>query len=107
MNNSTSPPTATGPVALARHGCRARHAHGSAGCPDGGQGIPVSSLASGDSDYPNLTVTIGNTNAGAITLTGLFPDTSSGMTINTAGNTGTCTGVTATAASSSFTMANS
>lgn len=62
-------------------------------------------LASGGNT--NLTVTIGNTNLVAITLTADLTDTlPTGMTINTAGNTGTCTGVTATAGAGSFTVAN-
>lgn len=65
----------------------------------------VSSIASGGNT--SLTVTIGNTNAGALFLTSLFTDTlPTGMTIGTAGNTGTCTGVTATAGAGSFTIAN-
>jgi uncharacterized repeat protein (TIGR01451 family) len=65
----------------------------------------VGNLASGGNT--SLTVTIGNTNAGAITLTGALPDTfPTGMTIGTAGNTGTCGGVTAAAGAGSFTMAN-
>ena len=55
----------------------------------------------------SLTVTIGNTNASAITLTADLTDNlPTGMTLNTAGNSGTCTGVTATAGATSFTMAN-
>ena len=65
----------------------------------------VTDLAAGGNT--NLTVTIGNTNASAITLTSALTDTfPAGMTINTAGNTGTCTGVTATAGAGSFTIAN-
>ncbi|MDP2990790.1 MAG: hypothetical protein Q8O57_09535, partial [Kiritimatiellota bacterium] len=64
----------------------------------------AANLASGGNT--NLTVTIGNTNLVAITLTADLVDTfPAGMTINTAGNTGSCTGVTATAGASSFTMA--
>ena len=105
VNNSTSPPTATGPVALTGTAAGPVTLTVVPVAPTVAKAFAVSSLASGDNT--NLTVTIGNTNAGAITLTGLFTDTfPSGMTINTAGNTGTCTGVTATAGSSSFTMAN-
>jgi uncharacterized repeat protein (TIGR01451 family) len=62
-------------------------------------------LASGDDT--SLTLTIGNTNGVAISLTSAFTDTlPAGMTIKTAGNTGTCSGVTASAGAASFTMAN-
>lgn len=55
----------------------------------------------------NLTVTIGNINSSAITLTSAFTDNFPvGMTIGTAGNTGTCAAVTATAGAGSFTIAN-
>ena len=55
----------------------------------------------------NLTITIGNSNAVAITLSAVFTDTfPSGMTLNTAGNSGTCTGVTATAGANNITIAN-
>jgi hypothetical protein len=65
----------------------------------------VGSMSAGDNT--NLTVTIGNANVGAISLTSAFTDTlPTGMTINTAGNAGTCTGVTATAGAGSFTMAS-
>ncbi len=64
----------------------------------------VSNIASGGNT--SLTVTIGNSNASAITLTSVLTDTlPTGMTINTAGNSGTCTGVTPTAGAGSFTMA--
>ena len=57
-----------------------------------------------------LTITIGNTNAVAITTTAVFTDTlpvaPGAMTINTAGSTGTCANVTATAGSGSITMAS-
>ena len=65
----------------------------------------VTDLAAGGNT--DLTVTIGNANAGAITLTSALTDTfPAGMTINTVGNTGTCTGVTATAGAGNFTIAN-
>ncbi len=54
-----------------------------------------------------LTVNISNPNTAAIFLTALFTDTfPAGMTINTAGNSGSCTAVTATAGAGSFTIAN-
>ena len=65
----------------------------------------ATNLASGGNT--NLTVTISNPNASAITLTSVLTDTfPTGMTIGTAGNTGTCTGVTATAGAGNFTVAN-
>lgn len=65
----------------------------------------VGSLASGGNT--NLTLTIGNTNSGAISLLSQFTDTlPAGMTIATAGNSGTCSGVTATAGANSFSIAN-
>lgn len=61
------------------------------------------SLASGGNT--DLTVTLGNANAGAITLTSDLTDTlPTGMTINAGGSTGTCAGVTATATAGSFTI---
>ena len=52
-------------------------------------------------------MSIGNANAGAIVLTSALTDAfPAGMTINTAGNTGTCTGVTATAGAGNFSIAN-
>ncbi len=65
----------------------------------------ASDLASGDNT--DLTVTIGNSNVGAITLTSIFTDTfPTGMTINTAGNTGSCAGVSALASATNFTIAS-
>ncbi len=65
----------------------------------------VTNLASGGNT--NLTLTIGNSNPSAITLTSALTDIlPSGMTIRIAGNAGTCSGVTANAAAGSFTMAN-
>ena len=62
-------------------------------------------MAAGDNT--NLTVTIGNTNASTITLTSALTDIfPANMTIAAAGNTGTCTGVTATAGDNKFTMAS-
>jgi len=105
LTNSTTAPTATGPVALT----------GTLAGPVTLTVVPVTptvtksfaagSIASGGNT--NLTVTIGNSNAGAITLSSLFTDSfPGGMTINTAGNSGSCTGVTATAAAGSFTIAS-
>lgn len=54
-----------------------------------------------------LTVTLGNSNLVAVTLTANLTDTlPTGMTINTAGHTGTCTGVTAAGGAGSFTVAS-
>ena len=57
-----------------------------------------------------LTITIANPNTGAITLSSAFTDTlptsPAAMTVGTAGNSGTCTGVTATAGAAGVTMAN-
>ena len=65
----------------------------------------AANIASGSNT--NLTVTIGNSNANPITLTAILTDTfPAGLTINTAGNTGTCAGVTAAAAANNFSMAN-
>lgn len=65
---------------------------------------PANIVSGGNS---NLTVTIGNINASAISLTSIFTDTfPAGMTISTAGNTGTCGGVTASAGANNFTIAN-
>jgi uncharacterized repeat protein (TIGR01451 family) len=64
-----------------------------------------STIASGGNT--NLTVTLGNDNAGPITLTSALTDSfPSGLTIGSAGNTGSCAGVTATAGAGSFTMAS-
>jgi len=63
------------------------------------------SIASGGNT--SLALTIGNTNGVAITLSSTFTNAlPAGMTIGTAGNSGTCTGVTATAGANSYTMAN-
>lgn len=65
---------------------------------------PANIVSSGNS---NLTVTISNINASAISLTSIFTDTfPAGMTIGTAGNTGTCGDVTASAGANNFTIAN-
>lgn len=62
-------------------------------------------IASGSNS--TLTVSIGNPNAAAISLTSPFTDTfPAGMTINTAGNSGSCAGVTANAGGGGFTIAN-
>lgn len=64
----------------------------------------------GSAGNTSLTITIGNTNAVAITTTAVFTDTlpaaPGAMTINTAGSTGTCPNVTAAAGSGSITMAS-
>ncbi len=58
----------------------------------------------------SLTITIGNTNAAAITTTAAFTDTlpaaPGAMTVNTTGSTGTCTNVTANAGSGTITMSS-
>ena len=64
----------------------------------------------GSAGNTSLTITIGNTNAVAITTTAVFTDTlpvaPGAMTVNTTGSTGTCANVTATAGSGSITMAS-
>ncbi len=64
----------------------------------------------GSNGNTNLTITISNANGGAITTSSLFTDTlpvaPGAMTVNTAGNTGTCPNVTANAGSGSITMAS-
>jgi uncharacterized repeat protein (TIGR01451 family) len=102
-NNTTAAPTAAGPVALT--GTAASATLTVLAAPTVAKSFGVASLASGGNT--SLTVTIGNTNAVPVTLTSPFTDTfPAGMTIGTAGNTGTCPGVTATAGAGSFTVAN-
>ena len=64
----------------------------------------------GSAGNTSLTITIGNTNAVAITTSAVLTDTlpvaPGAMTVNIAGSTGTCANVTATAGSSSITMAS-
>ena len=101
-DNSTTAPTATGPTALT--GTAAGPTTLSM-LPGISQVFTPSNISSGSNT--NLTVTISNNNSTSITLTSVLTDTfPTGMTINTAGNTGTCTGVTATAGAGSFTMAS-
>ncbi len=104
ITNTTNAPIAAGPVALAGTPASAPLTVAPV-APTVTKSFAVPNLASGGN--ANLTVTIGNTNAGAITLTSAFTDSfPAGMTIGTAGNSGTCTGVTASATAGSFTMAN-
>src|SRR6185503_18013216 len=85
-NNTTGTVTATGPVALTGGTANASLTVGVP--PTITKSFGVTNLASGGNT--NLTVTIGNTNASAITLTSALTDTfPTGMTINTAGNAGT------------------
>ena len=102
VSNTTGAPSTTGPAALS-------------GLPVGPvmmtitpaitQNFASTNISSGSNT--NLTVTIGNSNTSPITLSSIFTNTFPvGMTIGTAGNTGTCTGVTATAGAGSFVIAN-
>ena len=102
--NTTGAPTATGPAALT--GVAATASLNGTQAPAVTEAFAAPGLASGGST--NLTVTISNTNASAISLTSAFTESfPAGMTVNgAAGNTGTCSGVTAGAGSGSFTMAN-
>jgi len=105
ITNTTSVPTATGPVALTGTAASADLTISSSSAPTVTKAFGASDLASGGNT--SLTVTIGSTNASAITLMSALTDTlPTGMTIGTAGNAGTCTGVTATAGAGSFTMAS-
>jgi uncharacterized repeat protein (TIGR01451 family) len=102
--NTTSAPTATGPVALT--GVAATASLNGTQAPTVTKAFAVPAIASGGNT--NLTVTISNTNASAITLSAPFSDSfPAGMTVNgAAGNTGTCGGVSAPAGAAGFTMAN-
>src|SRR5439155_23732720 len=101
--NTTGTPTATGPVALT--GSTASATLNVLTAPTLAKAFGVADLASGGNT--SLTVTIGNTNASALTLTSALTDTfPAGMTIGTAGNTGTCAGVTATAGTNNFSIAS-
>ena len=64
----------------------------------------------GSQGNTSVTITIGNTNAVAITTTAVFTDTlpaaPGAMTVNITGSTGTCANVTATAGSGSISMAS-
>ena len=64
----------------------------------------------GSNGNTSLTITISNANGVAITTSSVFTDTlpvaPGAMTINTAGSTGTCANVTATAGSGNITMAS-
>ena len=103
VTNTTSAVTATGPVALT--GGTASTTLTVLAAPTITKAFAATNIASGGNT--NLTVTIGNTNASAITLSALFTDIfPGGMTIGAAGNTGTCTGVTATSTANNFTIAN-
>ena len=103
FTNTTGTPTSTGPVALT--GSAATATLNGTQAPTVTKTFAVPALANGGNT--NMTVTISNTNASAITLTSAFTDSfPAGMTINSAGNSGSCGGVTATAGSGSFTMAN-
>ena len=84
---------------------RQRHPHGGSGSPRTvTKAFAVGSLASGGNT--SLTVTVGNTNnSSAITLAGALTDTfPASVAVDTAGDSGTCAGV--THASGNFTMAN-
>ena len=101
--NTTTAVTATGPVALT--GGTANATLTVLAAPTITKSFAVGNLASGGNT--NLTVTIGNSNAAAISLSALLTDTfPGGMTIGTAGNTGTCAGVTAGAGANNFTIAS-
>ena len=101
--NTTNAPTAAGPIALT--GATATASLNGTQAPAVTEAFAVGSLASGANT--SLTLTISNTNASAIALTSSFIETlPAGMTIGSAGNTGTCGGVTASAGAGSFTMAN-
>lgn len=101
VSNTTGAPSATGPVSLTGTTATATLAIS----PTVTKSFASSNISSGSNT--NLTVTIGNSNATAITLSSAFTDTfPAGMTINTAGNSGTCPSVTATAGATSFTMAS-
>ncbi|WP_460596085.1 DUF7933 domain-containing protein [Geomonas sp. Red276] len=102
--NTTAPPTATGPAALTGTGASATLTVAPI-APTVAEDFAATNLPTGGTT--TLTVTLGNANAGAIALTSAFTDVlPAGMTIGTAGSTGTCGGVTATAGSTSFTMAS-
>ena len=85
---------------------RQRHPHRRAAvAPTITKAFAVGSLAS--SSNTNLTVTVGNSNGGAISLTSALTDTfPAGMTINTAGNTGACAGVRRHGRCGNFVLAN-
>lgn len=101
VSNTTGAPSATDPVSLTGTTATATLAIS----PTVTKSFASSNISSGSNT--NLTVTIGNSNATAITLSSAFTDTfPAGMTINTAGNSGTCPSVTATAGATSFTMAS-
>jgi len=102
--NTTGTPASTGPIALT--GTAANATLTMLVPPTISKAFTASNIASGGNT--SLTVTIGNSNASAISLTGLLTDTlPTGMTILTpGGNSGTCTGVTATANVASFSMAS-
>jgi uncharacterized repeat protein (TIGR01451 family) len=103
FTNTTGAPTATGPVALT--GTPATAELNGTQAPTVNETFGTATIASGGNT--GLTVTISNTNAAAVSLTNDFIDTfPTGMTIGTAGNTGTCAGVTATAGDNKFTMAS-
>lgn len=102
--NTTGQPTATGPVALTGNAASQALTVNPV-APTVGLAIAATDLAKGGTT--TLTITLGNTNAGPITLTGAFTDSfPSGMTVAAAGSTGTCGGVTANLNAGSVTMAN-
>ncbi len=88
--NTTGMPASTGPIALT--GTAANATLTMLVPPTISKAFTASNIASGGNT--SLTVTIGNSNASAISLTGILTDTlPTGMTILTpGGNSGTCTG---------------